>query len=218
MREHHLTVQRTARYFALGPGEGARDIWFVCHGYGQLARYFLRHFATLDNGSRLIIAPEALSRFYVEDPGGRHGDARVGATWMTREDRETEMRDYVAYLDALYAHVTAGATAHPRVTALGFSQGVATVARWVAAGRSAVQRLVLWAEYLPPDLDLVAAAPTLRTLSLTFVAGDQDSAITPERNAADETRLRDAGIPYRIVRFPGGHELHGETLRTLGAE
>src|SRR2546425_1041706 len=89
MQEHHLAVDKTARYYSLGePGPATRQLWFVCHGYGQLAGRFLRHFEPLDDGSRVIIAPEGLSRFYLsESPAER----RVGASWMTREDRLVEM-------------------------------------------------------------------------------------------------------------------------------
>src|SRR5690606_29110285 len=111
MREQHTTVPRTARYYTLGrAGPELGQVWFVCHGYGQLAARFIRRFRGLDNGRRLIVAPEALSRFYVGDHGGPHGpESRVGATWMTREDRLREIDDYVRYLDLLHDHVMAGA-------------------------------------------------------------------------------------------------------------
>ena len=108
MQEHHLEVRRTARYHTLGES-GAGEVWIVCHGYAQLARYFLRAFAAIDDGSRYIVAPEALNRYYHETAPGVHGpDARIAATWMTREDRDTEISDYIAYLDALAARVAAG--------------------------------------------------------------------------------------------------------------
>src|SRR5690606_573220 len=35
MREHHITVPRTARYHTLGrSGPELEQLWFVCHGYG----------------------------------------------------------------------------------------------------------------------------------------------------------------------------------------
>ena len=110
MREEHLTVQRTARYYTLGAaGPGLRQLVVACHGYGQLAGRFIRHFAPLDDGSRLVVAPEALSRFYLDEPGtAPAAERRVGACWMTREDRLHEIDDYVRYLDALYARVTSG--------------------------------------------------------------------------------------------------------------
>jgi hypothetical protein len=94
--EHHLAVPRTARYFTLGDPARAKHIWFALHGYGQLAVNFIGYLATLDNGSRLIVAPEALSRFYLDQ-----GKGPPGASWMTKEDREHEIADYVRSLDQL---------------------------------------------------------------------------------------------------------------------
>ncbi len=48
---------------------------------------------------------------------------------MTKEDRENEIADYVDFLDAVFGEVV---TPGARVTVLGFSQGVATAARWLA--------------------------------------------------------------------------------------
>src|SRR5207245_2948078 len=64
-RMPHIRVARTAPYEVLGSEKTAREIWFVLHGYGQLASSFIRAFAPLDDGTRLIVAPEALNRFYL---------------------------------------------------------------------------------------------------------------------------------------------------------
>src|SRR3546814_5982443 len=99
--EHSITVPRTARYYTMGePQDQPRELWYVCHGYAQLGSRFIRRFAPLDDGTRLIVAPEALSRFYLEVKGRTHAESPVGASWMTREDRLSEIDDYVAYLDA----------------------------------------------------------------------------------------------------------------------
>ena len=105
---HTLHVRRTARYYTIGPTHGfPRELWVVVHGYGQLARRFMESFAPLDDGTRLVMAPEALSRFYLDPIPERRlqAEPRVGATWMTREDRESEIRDYVAYLEHLASEV-----------------------------------------------------------------------------------------------------------------
>ena len=110
IEESHIVVRRTARYYTIGAAVASpRALWFACHGYGQLAAYFARPFESLDDGTRVVVVPEALSRFYFGDPRQRlQGvDSLVGATWMTREDREREIDDHVGYLDALYAHVRA---------------------------------------------------------------------------------------------------------------
>ena len=138
MRERHIRVARTARYYALGSaGPSLREIWLVCHGYRQLAGRFLRRFSDLDDGTRLIVAPEGLSRFYLHDSEGSHGkEVPIGATWMTREDRENEITDYVGLLDAVVDEVSEESGGQiTRLTVLGFSQGAHTACRWVAAGR-----------------------------------------------------------------------------------
>jgi len=205
MQEHFLTTARTARYFTLGAAENAREIWFVCHGYAQLAARFLERFRPIEADGRCVVAPEGLSRFYLtESPAER----RVGATWMTSEDRLHEIDDYVRYLDAIYAAL---APAPAKVTALGFSQGTATVARWAALGSGRVDRLILWGGEVPPDLDL----KRLRVPALLLVYGTRDQYFTPKVVAANEARLREHGIRYELISFEGGHEIDTPTLLRL---
>jgi predicted esterase len=218
MHEHHISVQRTARYATLGPDDdSARDVWFVLHGQGQLAARFLRHFDVLDDGTRLIVAPEALSRYYTDRTPPAPGEPpRVGATWMTREDRESEISDYVSYLDAVYARVFERVPRDAvRVAVLGFSQGAATASRWVALGTGTVDRLVCWGGALAHDLPLGDAGAGLRGARLTLVVGDADEFATPAVIAAEEDRLRARGIAFDTRTFPGGHRLDAEMLRAL---
>ena len=71
--EHHIKVQRSARYYMVGePNANTRDVWFVCHGYNQLASDFIREFDTIAEDSRVIVAPEALNRYYLATEPGFH--------------------------------------------------------------------------------------------------------------------------------------------------
>jgi predicted esterase len=216
MDEHHIGVRRAARYYTLGqPGTSTREVWFAVHGYGQLAARFLEKLRVLDDGSRYLVAPEGLSRFYLsESPTER----RVGASWMTREDRLAEIEDYVQYLDAVYAEVfgfldRASVTVH----ALGFSQGASTVSRWAALGKARIDQLTLWGGEFPPDLDLTLdpAAGRLKSSRLSLVFGRSDQFITPKVVGGIAERLRQHGIPYREIAFDGGHELNDVVLREL---
>lgn len=210
--EHHLEVTRTARYWTLGD-PAAQDVWIVIHGYKQLARRFLRRFEPIAEPGRLIVAPEALSRFYASAEPGRHGPASVvGASWMTREDRLVEIRDYVAYLDRL-AEVVVPAGA--RITVLGFSQGTATAARWATLGATRAARLVLWAGYVPHDWDLARAADRLAEAELVLVRGDEDPGLTEELAAAERQALAAGRIPHRLVTYAGGHEIDAVALKDL---
>ncbi|MBC6699509.1 alpha/beta hydrolase [Hymenobacter puniceus] len=212
-QEHHLPVTRTARYFQLGELTAAtRQVWFVCHGYGQLAQYFIRHFAALSttDPTLVVVAPEGLSRFYLQGTGGR-----VGATWMTREDRLTEIDDYVAYLNQLAASLLPLAAPDVRVTVLGFSQGAATVSRWLAHAAFRPARLILWAGAFPPDMDFQAAGQLLRGLPVTLVCGDADEFVSPADIEKQRDFLRGFGTEPELLRFAGQHTLHAGLLQQL---
>lgn len=200
MDERFLRVSRTARYATLGhPGPGLRELWVVCHGYGQLAHRFMGAFAGLDDGTRMIVAPEGLSRFYID----RTQQKVMGASWMTREDRLHEIEDYVTYLEALYEEVRRGMGRDLPVTALGFSQGVATATRWAARTRAPVRHLVAWGGTLPPEVDL----SVFRAVRVTVVCGDRDELITAKVRDAEAARWREAGIEPAVRIFPGHHEV-----------
>ncbi len=208
--EYNIEVRRSARYYTLGPTAGFRQVWFVLHGYGQLASYFIRHFTALDNDQRLIVAPEGLSRFYLSGFSGR-----TGASWMTREDRVKEIDDYVNYLDSISGDLGIG----PRdeIFVLGFSQGAETAARWVRRSKSKPRRLILWAGLLPPELASPADLNALGS-GLTLVVGRQDEFASEERLAQLEERLRSHRIAFELCKFNGGHELNSDTLLELASE
>jgi predicted esterase len=219
--ERHLEVVRTARYWVAGADASeTREVWYVLHGYRQLARRFLRRFETLADGTRRVVAPEALSRFYTDPQRGRHGaTSAVGATWMTREDRDHEIADYVGYLDTLADEMSADSGSEARVTVLGFSQGVATACRWVTRGRIRPRRLILWGDFLPPDLDRGRARATLSDTEWITVRGAQDPALhDPALEEAEAERLRSAGLLVRPVVYEGGHDIDQIVLQNLARE
>jgi predicted esterase len=212
-QEHRLTVARSARYYQLGEiTEHTRHVWFVCHGYGQLGAYFVRHFAVLTNASpdTVVIAPEGLSRFYLQGNGGR-----VGASWMTREDRLAEIEDYVAYLNQLAALVLEKCPPDVAITILGFSQGAATVSRWLARARFRPARLILWAGAFPDDMDFAVATHLLEQLPVVLVCGDQDEFIKEPDLKKQQAFLRGLGVEPLVLRFVGKHELNASLLREL---
>ncbi len=213
-----LEVRRTARYAVLGEeARDPRELWIVVHGYRQLAHRFVRSFRTLDDGTRCIVAPEALSRFYLDDTGGPHGPRhRVGASWMTHHDREREIADYVAYLDDLVALHRERIGPEPRLVALGFSQGAHTVARWVAAGGTPPPATtVLWGAPLPTDLDPVVAPPRLRATQFVLVRGRADATRSAEGEQAEAETLQRWGVTPRIIEHDEGHEVVPAWLRRL---
>jgi len=219
MEEHHLTVARRARYFALG-SESAAEKWLVCHGYGQPAREFLEAFEVIAAPTRRFVAPEALSRFYLDPtPAPGPTPARVGASWMTREDRDNEIADQIDYLDAVAAEILRGRDRTAlRLRALGFSQGVATVARWMAAGHVPLDDAIFWAGSLPPELDLDAMRPRVASTRLTLVVGTRDKFASWTKADAEVARFAAHGIALTIRSFDGGHRLDDDTLRAVATD
>jgi predicted esterase len=214
----------------LGDPSSADEVWFVVHGYGQLAGPFLRRFGALPGVGtrRALVAPEALSRFYVEVRVGPHGrESRVGASWMTREDRDAEIADYVGYLDAVAAAVMPafrGAAASDvarsgdgrRVVVLGFSQGAETASRWAVLGSVRPAELILWGGGLAADLEPTALRDALAGTRIRLVVGDQDEW---GRRRAEEglALLQEAGLRGERLDYGGGHAIDAEALARIGS-
>jgi predicted esterase len=210
--ERTIEVPRTARYYTIGDERGTvHELWFALHGFGQLAGEFAQYFADLADGQRLVIAPEALNRYYAASASVPASERPVGATWMTREDRENEIRDYVRYLDLLHDEVS---KRHPRAhtVVVGFSQGGATAARWAQLGRSHIARLILWGATVPPDADLSAGPAAFCGARLTFVIGRRDHYIPAPSLDAEQARLTAAGVPFEVVQYEGGHSIKRSVL------
>lgn len=219
VRQGHLEVPRSARFAWLGrPGDRVEDVWVVCHGHRQLAARFLRRFLPLRDDRRLLVAPEALNRFYLSQAGSHGPGSAVGATWMTREDRRWEIRDYVRYLDRVGDRVLGELDRRSvRLRALGFSQGAATAARWAVYGRTAVDELILWSGGLPPDLELGRWAGRIGDLRVTLVRGEQDDLLSPDDLDETAERLRSHDLSFRRLSHPGGHELDAATLDRIAS-
>jgi predicted esterase len=213
--EQHIFVPRTASYQQLGEVSPAtKRLWLVLHGYGQLAEYFIRHFAALhtaDPDGTVIVAPEGLSRFYLNGTSGR-----VGASWMTSANRLTEIDDQYTYLTAVLRPMLAMAPAAD-VIVVGFSQGTATASRWLARLANTdgwrPRRLILWAGDFPAD---TLPAPILLTgLPVDIVCGDQDEYISPEQFQQQADTLKRFGAVVNAFRFSGGHALNTNLLHEL---
>lgn len=221
IQSHEITVPRTSRYVVLGAGVSAPgELWLVCHGYGQLASRFIRRFGVLDNGKRMIVAPEALSRFYVTGGSGPHSDDDVvGASWMTREARDAEIDDQIVYLDTVVERVLGGTRRQDvEIVALGFSQGAGTICRWAARTAVAPRRIMLWGSGVPADLLEGKGREGLLRAPLTIVVGDRDPIADAGRVSAHRQQLEAAGIPYHFLAYKGGHEIDGEVLSALAAD
>lgn len=212
-----ITIQFKARYFTSGEvTKQTKHIWFVLHGYGQLAEYFIRKFEVIQSSETVVIAPEGLSRFYLQDVTTRNqtGDSKVGATWMTKENRLTDIENYLNYLVDIYQkEVPTNFTG--KTTLLGFSQGAATVSRWAADNRIKFNRLILWAGIFPTDMDFDKVGTILQHKEVVEVYGTKDPFLTDAR-LKEMTQLNQRlGLKPKVISFEGQHELNTEVLKKI---
>jgi predicted esterase len=220
-RTRERVTSRTARYVVLGAEPAAaRRIWFVLHGYGMLAARFARPFASVIPADTCIVAPEALSRFYLEMPRVDGGHLqRVGAAWLTRESRESEIADAHRWLTLVHDEVVEESTRargeRPLTAVLAFSQGVATAIRWIATGAVSPTMFVAWAGGLAADVDPAAFATAMRAAELVVVWGTTDPFATEEHRETIDRTVRALPVRARFVSFDGAHHLDEPLLAAL---
>src|SRR5581483_3178643 len=86
-----------------------------------------------------------------------------------------------------------------RLTALGFSQGAATVCRWAARTRARVDRVVCWGATIPDDVAL--GESSFGRAAIRLVRGTRDELATAARVAEQVTRLEESGVPFAYLEF-----------------
>jgi predicted esterase len=201
MQQHNITVTKTARFFTEGNPD-ASEVWILLHGYGMLASKMITYFSELEKKEIFIIAPEGLSRFYWK---GFQGD--VVASWMTKEDRQDEIVDYINYLNKLFIELK---LENKKINILGFSQGVATSSRWLSQVNFNINKLVFWAGEPAYDIDY---SYLKNVPNLYYVYGNQDLFI----QEGQILKIQNQFNPYlfEYINFDGKHELNTIVLTKL---
>jgi len=209
MEKIDLSFDFKARYYKLGKlDSNTQEVWWVFHGYGQLAQFFIEKFKSLQEAGVCVIAPEGLSKFYLAGNSGR-----IGATWMTRENRLTEIENYSAYLNSILEMEKPPQKV--RTTIVGFSQGAATAVRWIMNGKVDFDRLILWAGLFPPDMDFEKGADLFQHKQIFEVLGKQDEFITKEKIDEMMNLNQRLQINPTIVEFDGKHEIDTAILSKI---
>lgn len=204
MEANYYTAPKQFRYFKQGEVE-APVHWVALHGYRQLANRFIRKFGSLDPSKHAVYAPEGPSRFYLDGYTGM-----VGASWMTKEDREQDIQNYVQQLDAFYDSTIAKAKPQKRIL-LGFSQGAATAVRWWCKGHAEFDELVIWAGTIPNDMDMSTLDMKLNQPVRVFI-GDDDPFNKENHITSALQILEQSKVPYQLETFSGGHDIEQKAL------
>ncbi len=200
--EGKIEVPSSLRYRTLQTGDHAKHLVYVLHGYGQLVEYFSQKFSGIPQDDVLFVFPEGRHRFYLRGTSGR-----VGASWMTKEWREEDIRLNILSLDILHATMLKEHSPE-KITVIGFSQGGATTARWLANGNVNCDHFVSWASVYPPDLAVEEHTNLAKKSS--FVLGTEDEFFPKADQEVLIADYQSRGI--HIARFEGTHDIDKETL------
>jgi len=150
IKTHHLEVKKTARYASAGNlSESTKYFWFVLHGSLMTCEQILYKFSDFDPESHFIVAPEALSRTYLQGLTGE-----PVATWMTKRDRLFEIEDFSSYLTKLYNDCLSKLPVDCTKIVMGFSQGGTTALRWLHNSQIDLDISLSYSCWIPEDIDL----------------------------------------------------------------
>lgn len=207
MKENHLDVTIKASYYTLNElSERTKRVWLVFHGYGQLAKYFIRKFEILNHEKNFIIAPQGLSKMYLEGHGGR-----VGASWMTREDRATEIENQHRYIQSILNEI--GVHEGKDLIYFGFSQGVATLGRFAAKARRPFKKMILWAGIFPKGITDGAFNFTTGREEIAYYVCREDPFLQEGMiEQQNEIMNRMFGKIPKLYWYQGGHKVVPELL------
>ena len=209
MEKKNISISKKARYFQLGKiSEQTKTIWFVFHGYGMLSQYFIKKFKNLENNHTVIISPEALSRFYI----GENYD-RVGASWITKEDKLDDIDDNIVYLNSLFESTTKNINLNSiNIHVLGFSQGGATACRWILNSNIRINSLGLWGADIPIDCLSENNREKWEQFKTTLIIGKRDEFISDENKKEFAKLLNAYNLDYKLIEYNGTHKIIEEVL------
>ncbi len=210
--DHHLNISFKAAYSTLNEiNSNTKHIWIVCHGYGQLAAHFIKRFDVFDAQEHFVLAPQGLSKFYLKEY------TNVGASWMTKEDRSTDLENQRSYCDSLLDHVFGGIDLNDyEVHLLGFSQGVSAISRLAAYRKIPFSNLILWAGGFPPELTPDDFSFVNSKAKLKIVLGDRDMLFRlPKFQTEIDKAEKALGRSSEFIGFDGKHEVSRGVLETI---
>ena len=208
-KQHHLDVTLKASYYTLNElTNKTKRVWIVFHGYGQLAEFFIKKFEGLDPDENFIIAPQGLSKYYLNGVYGR-----VGASWMTKEDRLTEIDNQYAYIDAILNQFD---LSDKQFIYFGFSQGTATMGRYAAYAKRTFDQMIIWAGTFPPDTNPADWHYLSGQEGIHYYTSKEDiyfkDEFIPQQNEVVKTAL---GKTPQLHWYKGGHKVIPEIVNDL---
>lgn len=208
IHERAVSFQYNAPYYTRNQLTAAtKRVWLVFHGYGQLSRFFIRKFDQLNPEENFIVAPQGLNKAYLDGFAGR-----VGANWMTKENRLVDIANQYSYIDAVLTDAQVLPDKFEFVY-FGFSQGVSTMCRYAAYSLLSFSKMVLWAGSFPPELEREHFSFLKGTEKILYYTGTEDPFLEPGKIDALASKVSSVmNIQPEITTFSGKHELIPELI------
>ena len=209
--QHHIEVTRTAHYYTHGTldKKTTKHIWFVFHGYGQQAERVVQKFDFLSEEEHFVIAPEGLSRFYW------HKGNKPVASWMTSKDRYHEINDFVQFINRLYSLYCLHVSQEVKIHLFGFSQGCATLWRWVHASQPRLDTIINWGGWIPEDISYRHLKAHLAQADLYMHYGTEDQFINADMVSNLKILVTDNQLDVAFSSFAGEHRIPQEELEAF---
>ncbi len=211
--DNYATVNfnSNGRYAVLGNLDtSTKAVLIAFHGQGQLAKFFIQKFKNLQQLGITVIAPEGLHNYYLQGFSGR-----VGTSWMTSENRIMAIDNYLSFLNSVYADLISKTTSDVKIHLLGFSQGAATVCRWIEKSNFSFEQLILWGGGLPPDLTKKLIYNRMEGKQLLQVIGEKDPFIDSTKIEESKLLIKKFGLSATYIFYEGAHEIETDTLSKL---
>ena len=207
-----ISISKTGKYSQIGKcSKKINNVWIVLHGYGMLSEYFVKKFECIIDETTLVIAPEATNRFYL---GNNYN--RVGASWMTKLDREQEISDNILFLDKLFS-IIKKEIGHDnfKLNTLGFSQGGPALVRWLMSNKLNTNSLILWGSDIPKDSLVTENKSRWNSINLKIVIGKNDEYINEEKKQEFVGVVKSYGLKYELIEYEGSHKIIEEELKKI---
>ena len=210
--KHSISFEFSSSYITYNQlTDTTENIWIVFHGYGQLSKYFIRRFDVLDADKNYIIAPQGLSKFYVDEDY-----KNVGASWLTKEDKESDLLNQQKYLIKLMDELKSKIDfSKIKINLFGFSQGVSAFTRLLINYNMKIDNIIIWAGWVPDEFFNINKN-VLKDTNLFFVVGNKDKYYNnPIIKGYIEKFKKTLNKEIDYFVFDGGHIVDRKVLKKI---
>jgi len=132
---------------------------------------------------------------------------------MTKEQREDDIKDYIAYLNRLWESLSNKYTFKNKVL-LGCSQGGATASRWHCLGNYNAKQFLLWSAVFPPDMSKDYCDKFKQSKNY-FVFGNKDEYYDNHSIETHFKQLNQLNFNFEFIKFEGNHNIDSKLLVNL---